>query len=504
MLFIFVKAYTQDWQGIPIPANPGNGKVWQIQNQHSDDFNYNGKNSTFKSKWLDNHRGGWSGPGETQFSSNHSDVTGGNLRIKAGRVTNIPKKTVYCGHVTTKTPVVYPVYTEVRMRCSGINLSSNFWLLSADDVNEIDVTETYGAENVAGRKMATNYHIFRRTPFLDLANSPKSHDSEGNVFLRDGYHRFGLYWKSATEFEFYFDGKLVRKLNRSNDLRDPRNRFFDQAMHIIMNTELHTWKSNAGIRPSNQELNNNSINKMYIDWIRTYKPVSNTTGVTQLINNGTYFIKSAQNNQRLLSRTLENHSARMHDPGNFEDQQWVFDHKGNNVYTIQNKGTGRFLEVPYAKCGDGVNVATWTDANDAHKKWKVVRNGSGVYGLKPMHCITKALDRQRGEIDANVHIWGYSNTNSNQKWEIIPFNNKSLSIKNIQNSIVVYPNPVKDQATITGNIQGKEIVIYNLLGNIISIKVATSDQETITTSDLDKGIYIISVAGEIQLQMIKK
>lgn len=283
-LCMTIYVYAQDWSGISVPANAGAGKIWQLQSQHSDDFNYNGKNATFNGKWLDNHRAGWSGPGETQFSSNHSDVSGGSLLIKAGRVTNISGKTVYCGHVTTKTPVIYPVFTEVRMRCSGINLSSNFWLLSADDVNEIDVTETYGAEDPNGRKMATNYHIFQRSPFRDLANSPKKHTSQGNVFLRNDFHRFGLYWKSATEFEFYFDGVLVRQLNRSNDLRDPRNRFFDQAMHIIMNTELHTWKSNAGIRPSNQELNNNNINKMYFDWIRTYKPVTGT--VTQGPYNG--------------------------------------------------------------------------------------------------------------------------------------------------------------------------------------------------------------------------
>ncbi|MEM9338449.1 MAG: family 16 glycosylhydrolase [Bacteroidota bacterium] len=270
------KLQGQDWVDVPIPAAAGNGRIWKIQEQHSDDFNYSGKGTEFISKWLDNHRTGWSGPGETQFSSDYSDVNDGNLKIKAGRATGIEGKTVFCGHVTSKTSVIYPVFTEVSMKCSGINLSSNFWLISADDVSEIDVTETYGAEDPGGRVMQTNYHIFQRSPFTDLANAPKQHFAKKKVFLKDAYHTFGLYWKSETEFEFYLDGKLVRELNPSKDLEDPRDRFFDQAMYLIMNTELHTWKSSSGIKPSDAELNDDTINVMYIDWIRTYKPVPDT------------------------------------------------------------------------------------------------------------------------------------------------------------------------------------------------------------------------------------
>ena len=30
----------QDWKNYPIPANPGQGKVWQLQTNQSDEFNY--------------------------------------------------------------------------------------------------------------------------------------------------------------------------------------------------------------------------------------------------------------------------------------------------------------------------------------------------------------------------------------------------------------------------------------------------------------------------------
>ncbi|WP_299316114.1 RICIN domain-containing protein, partial [uncultured Aquimarina sp.] len=147
--------------------------------------------------------------------------------------------------------------------------------------------------------------------------------------------------------------------------------------------------------------------------------VTVTGAFTQLIINGSYQIESTQSNQRLLSRANEQHSSIMSSPYPYNDQVWVFNHKGDNVYTIRNLGTNRFLEVPYARCGNGENVATWTGSEGNHQKWKVIRNGSNSFSLKPMHCISSALDRAAGAIDANVHIWGFNSENNNQKWKIV-------------------------------------------------------------------------------------
>ncbi|GAA4272992.1 RICIN domain-containing protein [Aquimarina gracilis] len=223
----------------------------------------------------------------------------------------------------------------------------------------------------------------------------------------------------------------------------------------------------------------------------------------QLIANGTYFIMSSQNTQRLLARALESHGARMHDVGNYDDQRWIFNHLGDNVYTIKNKGTNRYLEVPNAQCGNGKNVATWTNANDTHKKWKVVSNGNGIYGLKPMHCLNAGLDRAAGAINANVQIWEYNSSNENQKWKIAPAGNNRL-FNQSESIIGLYPNPAKDYVTIIGHEPGEEIIIYNLLGVVVKTTVAKSDKEIIYTSDFEAGIYIVSINKKSKLQLIKE
>lgn len=224
----------------------------------------------------------------------------------------------------------------------------------------------------------------------------------------------------------------------------------------------------------------------------------------QLIANGTYFIASTQSDQRLLSRGLENHSARMINPLEFNDQSWGFNHIGDNVYTIRNLGTNRFLEVPYARCSNGENVATWTDANEDHKKWEIIENGNGIYGLKPLHCTAKALDRAAGTIDANVQIWDYSSNNNNQKWKIIPSGARQNPDLDIQTKLSVHPNPSKDNITIVGAEANDLIIIYDLAGKKIKETKLATNNEPVLISDIAPGVYILSVFGKDKVQFIKE
>jgi len=41
---------------------------------------------------------------------------------------------------------------------------------------------------------------------------------------------------------------------------------------IIIDAEDHDWRSQKGITPTDQELLDEDINTMYVDWVRVYKP----------------------------------------------------------------------------------------------------------------------------------------------------------------------------------------------------------------------------------------
>ncbi len=223
----------------------------------------------------------------------------------------------------------------------------------------------------------------------------------------------------------------------------------------------------------------------------------------QLIANGLYYIKSSVSNQRLLSRKLESHSARMTNPGSYNDQRWIITHLNNNIYSIKNKGTNRYLEVPFAKCNSGEDVGTWTSGASSHQKWEIIKNGSNLYSFKPLHCQNVALDRAAGALNANVHIWEYSSTNSNQKWEIIDVNASKTDIKN-ENILEVFPNPSSSNISITGIKKGDQIKLYTLIGELITSKIAKEEEEVLDVSFLQSGLYIITVPEKGKIKFVKE
>ncbi|GLR71810.1 extracellular agarase [Agaribacter marinus] len=280
-----------DWQDIPLPDKLNTQHNWQLVDEVSDSFNYQQKSNDFNDKWHDNHIRGWKGPGATYFDSNHSAIENGKLVLSASPVPESQqgeiidygdiqsKKTIFTGFVTAKTLIKYPIYVEASLKVSKFALASNFWMLSDDDVYEIDVTETYGDTEHNAKLMATNYHIFVRDPVTndylqDNGHKPKHHKTPTQDMLNEDYHRFGFYWKSPTHMEFYLDGSLIRTLSTDTDLTDPDNNFFNTPMRIIFDMEDHVWRAKKGITPTKEELIDPTKNRMYVDWIRAYQPTS--------------------------------------------------------------------------------------------------------------------------------------------------------------------------------------------------------------------------------------
>ncbi len=137
-----------------------------------------------------------------------------------------------------------------------------------------------------------------------------------------------------------------------------------------------------------------------------------------LLSNSTYMLVSPANGQRLQALASESHNGRMANANNSGDQRWAVVHLGNEIYTFKNLATNRYLEVPYGRCQDRTNVATWLQANSAHHRWKVSKNGN-AYMLSPSHCEQQALDRAAGRANANAITWRTTTSNPNQQWRIV-------------------------------------------------------------------------------------
>ena len=241
--------------------------------------------------------------------------------------------------------------------------------------------------------------------------------------------------------------------------------------------------------PANQHIIVIDDNRKGIDQPTQPAPVNSN----QLIADGLYNIVSPVRKQNLLAPSWNKYNAQMHNAGNFSDQRWIFKHLGNNEYTIQNQGTKRYLEVPNGQCGNGKNVATWTNSLRDHKKWKISKQGDKYY-FKPKHCTNTALDRHNGSENANVQVWGYDAGNRNQQWFISPASNsgKSLSSDNVE----VFPNPAKSFIQVKNLEINAAFTLTDLLGRNLGNYQSDSGSLKIDISALANGIYFLKFKGK--------
>lgn len=225
---------SQDWADIPVPADPGEGLIWELKDSLSDDFNYtyaesSQKNNFGNNRWYNFYHNSWDGPGTTYWQYDHVSVDGSDLVLRTSRNPSTSKMGVpgvNAACITSNNKVQYPVFIEASASVANITLASDVWLLSPDDTQEIDMIECYGGAQNGNSWFAKfihlSHHSFIRDPFQDYQprdmNSwwEKSGVSSWGVYCWNGgdrkYVRMGMHWLSPYHFEYYVDGDLVRVL----------------------------------------------------------------------------------------------------------------------------------------------------------------------------------------------------------------------------------------------------------------------------------------------------
>ncbi|MGJ8691690.1 MAG: RICIN domain-containing protein [Thalassotalea sp.] len=424
-----------DWDSIAIPADAGNGNTWQLQENYSDDFNYTGKPSEFTSKWNDTYFNGWTGPGLTYWTQDSTWVADGNLIVGASRRAGTNK--VNAGVVTSKTKVKYPIYMEANIKVSNLELSSNFWLLSENDEREIDVLEVYGGarEDWFAKNMSTNFHVFIRdhnsNEIINDFNDQTHNTPTYGTYWRNNFHRFGAYWKSPTEVTFYIDGQetpngswaevVMKDKDYTGAILNKNQYNMDEEAFLILDTEDHSWRSEAGNITTDADLADNSKNKMYVDWIRVYKPVATggssnvPTGFTNLQLKHSGKCLDLKNGSMLNGGTYHQWGCNKSN----QNQRFKFNHLGNGEYSIQSERSMLCAELANGSSNNGALVQQWVcNHGNQNHIWKLNDTGDGYFEIKST-VSNKCLDvaGKSTSNGANVVQWNcYNGTNQRFKF----------------------------------------------------------------------------------------
>lgn len=102
-----------------------------------------------------------------------------------------------------------------------------------------------------------------------------------------------------------------------------------------------------------------------------------------------------------------------------ENQQWAFVRMGEGVYRIQNRGTGKMLDLMMGGTADGTWLHQWEDANGSSQMWIVEPTNDGRVKIKTQLAPAKCVDvvGMSSETGARLQIWQDVN-GDNQLWKI--------------------------------------------------------------------------------------
>lgn len=554
-----ITAYSQyEWDSFPVGADAGTGKVWELQDNMSDDFNYDfaavSYGTYINDKWWNFWHNSWNGPGPTEWIYGNVSVSSGHLNIKATRdnsykaFTNSSDGVYYSnikatqmGCMVSKEHVVYPVFVETRVKIANACFANNIWMISDDDYEEIDICENYGSATRGGadnswfaKSIHLSHHMFANRNTADYKDyQPRDEEGvNGTWYSETGrsdwageYSTIGVYWKDPNHLEYYINGEWVRTLsNNTVSYKDPDGTIVNQttdfnvidkyryaggngitkAMKLIINIEVQDWNAVAGRYPTDTEIQNYPDDHvMKVDWIRVYKPVNDDgtvdpDPVPNVINsvNGVFTIEAE--NYNLTNGTTPNSS-------------WDANVAGTGVL---DAGT----VINWVNAGDyaeyTINVTEPSTYNVSYKISTPESNAQiqllvdGVAQATDNVTNTGAWETYETQIAANtitltegLHTIRVYASNANEwQWNldniiISRLGEPNANIATDNNELALYPIPFEDELNIISNKGLSQAAIYHSNGTIVK-KVDLSSSSSISTADLSPGLYIIQVQFE--------
>ncbi len=483
---------------------PPAGKKWVAVTQLTDGVN----GEWTPGKWI---KPLWNYGEPVQMAAENAQFTNGELRIKATLTGGA--RWFKTSRVQSKAQIKYPMYTESRIKTAHISAYNTFWMNNGDINNrdEIDIIEnnskpSCGCQpNFPWTMNSQYFHVVngdtkRMADNFDNRNLPDGTPGKG-VKWNEEFQVVGVWWKDAKNIQFYLNGQPAGKVVSARD--------FTRNLNLIWDlwTNDASWLGGLAIK---SDLNNNSINTMRVDWVKTWKLEDDNSGavdnvVTMRKGNANGFSidgnNGSANNQNVYLWASNNNNV---------NQQWVEINRGNGFYSYKKKNTNHCLDGGNGGA-NGQNVKLWSCTNNnQNQHWKKVNVGGGKFRLEKRNASGFSIDGGNGGANLqNLFLWASSNNNANQQWLFSGNSSKSSNaiksnIKDIDNAkdidldFVVHPNPASNKITIEGIVTDtSEVIIYDLMGvQKQKVIINSKNANNIDVSTLATGVYLISVKQE--------
>jgi len=304
---IIVLGWLSGQLAVAAPPEPPLGQRWVLNPTFSDEFNGTALDST---KWYDHHPT-WEGRPPGIFLPSQVSVKDGFMTIKGEKLAQEKvvtgrggKQTIYTiagGAVVSKSTEAWFGYYECRFKAAKTTMSTTFWLSSRKNFpGPKDCDDSYGLEldiqecigRVGGFKgsnfakgMNANSHFW----YTDCAR--RKNDLRASEVRQatptlpsEDFYTYGGWWQDASTVSFYLDDTLVKSVAFNDSIKA---RPFDQPMGVNLVSETYPfpWIS----LPTDEELQDDTRNTCYYDWVRAYRLVGVDEAVTPAVASAEVF-----------------------------------------------------------------------------------------------------------------------------------------------------------------------------------------------------------------------
>lgn len=250
-----------------VPTAPS-GKEWRVVTNLTDEFE-----SWDSSKWW---KSLWNYGEPVQMRAENSGVSDGNLWIKA-TLDDSSARWFETSRVMSKTKIRFPMYTECSMRTADISAYNTFWLNNGNSANrdEFDICENNSNPSITSQQSYRPYTMYSQYFIVKDSVVERKHGNFDNrnlspdnplkgVKWNEAYHTLGAWWIDKNNIQFYLDGEPAGSVISIQDFTLEQNIIWD------LWTIDASW---AGGIAHKDDLLDDSINTMYVDWIHTYELV---------------------------------------------------------------------------------------------------------------------------------------------------------------------------------------------------------------------------------------
>ncbi len=320
------------------------------------------------------------------------------MRSYGCRVVAQAKLLVECGAASSDTNIFNPdIYFE------WANTTKYFEYFDTGNMNE---QTQYGGPCAAAVEYANNHGInLKKEGYVSLSGT----NSATDVQLVMDYINAGYYVILGCTEHFAYVGRQAS---------------LAAGTPIVLNSSSMSSRKKNNIYYTNYNNSNSSAKYTVFHYF--------SCDNAPIVPDGTYYIKSALNNE---SSALDIEGQSTADMANVHlwtyhggDTQKFKVTKSGDYYSIINVATGKALDIEETSGGRGVNVHQYTPHSGNSQKWQFVSAGDGYYYIKN-YTGNYYLDVSDGDYDdgTNVQIWTGNETVS-QKFKLVSASSSTPSV----------------------------------------------------------------------------